>query len=216
MGGRGEGGRPAFTLGGCQAPTFHFRRQDGSFLFRMEEFVSCSPRAKVGKHPGNGGKREMAVDGRTRARGGARQKNSRLKEFKYTLEIKTAYTRTLRPASFPPLTPPTFFILVNFFLGRPRWATVHSSLLIVSCERTTGNLFTLAAVTSFRYSIRGWLTSSTIYRGCGREQFSNDTHCRPHWSGNANVARRDSLLNKSEARVSGATSGGDVTEIVRH
>ena len=38
--------------------TFHFRRQDGSSLFRMEEFVSRSPRAKVSKHEEKEGKKE--------------------------------------------------------------------------------------------------------------------------------------------------------------
>lgn len=75
-----------------------------------------------------GGKRKMAVrgyrrdTGRERERGASsRSKNSRLKEFKYTLEIKTACTRAFEPF--------------------PRWSLLnggagyHSLRLTLCCRR---------------------------------------------------------------------------------
>lgn len=73
---------------GCRASTFHFRRQGGSFLFRMEEFVSRSPRAKPGKREGKRGKKEGGKWPRVEEGGKSRKKQIGVKQFKYTLEIK--------------------------------------------------------------------------------------------------------------------------------
>lgn len=78
----------------------------------MEEFVSRLPRAKVGKHEQKRRKRKMAVRGYGRTGEDSRSKNNRLKEFKYTLEIKATCTQTREPESFPlPRSLADFFLM---------------------------------------------------------------------------------------------------------
>lgn len=78
---------------GCRASTFHFRRQGGSFLFRMEEFVSRSPRAKPGKCKEKRGK--MAAN-----RGGKSRKNkSELRSLNIRWKLRFACTQTRKTDS---------------------------------------------------------------------------------------------------------------------
>lgn len=69
------------------------------FPYRGVCLLLAAGQSGSGKHGKKRGKRKMAANLATRKRSVTR-KNGRLKEFKYTLEINTACTRTLEFASF--------------------------------------------------------------------------------------------------------------------
>lgn len=79
---------------GCRASTFHFRRQGGSFLFRMEEFVSRSPRAKPGKREGKRGKKEGGKWPRVEEDGKSRKNKSELSSLNIRWKLRFARTQT--------------------------------------------------------------------------------------------------------------------------